>query len=66
MLPAGWIEVEGGRIRHVAPGVVGHDRNVIAYLILDRITFERIEWITYRDIGRPGNTTVRAPGIEQL
>ena len=64
MLPAGRIEVECGRIRHVAPSVVGHDRNVIAYLILHRIAFERSKRIADRDIGCPCQATVSAPGVE--
>ena len=66
MLPAGWIEVEGGRIRHVAPGIVGHDGNVIAHLLLDRIAFERSKRIAHRHIGCPCQATVGAPGVEQL
>ena len=64
MLPAGRIEVECGRIRHVAPGIVGHDRNVIAYLVLHWIAFERIKRIAHRYIRRPGDAAVGAPGIE--
>jgi len=66
MLSAGWIEVERARIRHVAPGVVGHDRNVIAHLVLHGVAFEGIKRITHRDIGRPCHAAVSAPGVEQL
>jgi len=66
MLPAGRIEVECGRIRHVATSVVGHDRNVIAYLILHRVAFERSKRITHRDVGRPCHAAVSAPGVKQL
>ena len=66
MLSAVRIEVERGRIRHVAPGVVGHDRNVIAHLVLIRITEERIERIAHRDVGRPRIAPVRAVRIEEL
>ena len=66
MLPAVRIEVECGRIRHVASGIVRHDRNVIAYLLLHRIAFERSKRIADRDVGCPCQATVSAPGVEQL
>jgi len=66
MLSAVRIEVERGRIRHVAPGVVGHDRNVIAHLVLHGVAFEGIKRIAHRDVGRPCQAAVRAPGVEQL
>ena len=58
------IEVERGRVRHIAAGGVGDNRDVIANLVLVRIALVRIKRIAYRDIGRPGNAGVRAPGIE--
>lgn len=66
MLPAGWIEVECGRIRYIAPSVIGHDGNVIAHLVLHWIAFKRSKRITHRDVGRPCHTAVSAPGVEQL
>ena len=64
MLSAVRIEVERGRIRDVAPSVVGHDRNVIAHLVLHRVAFERSKRIAYRDVGCPGQAAVSAPGVE--
>ena len=64
MLPCGRIEVECGRIRDVTSRIVGNDRNVIAHLVLHGITFERIERITHRDVGRPCHAAVSAPGIK--
>ena len=64
MLPSGRIEIECGRIRHIAPGIVRHDRNVIAYLILHWIAFEGSKRIAYRDIGRPCHAAVCAPGVK--
>jgi len=64
MLPASRIEIKCRRIRHVASGVIGDDRNVVAYLVLHWIAFEGIERIAYRDIGRPRHAAVGAPGIE--
>jgi len=66
VLPGGRIEVECGRIRHIAASVVGHDRKVIAYLSLHRIAFERIKRITHRNIRRPCHAAVSAPGVKQL
>ena len=37
------VEVECGRISHVAARLVGNNRNVIAYLALVRITLRRIK-----------------------
>ena len=37
------VEVECGRISHVAAGFVGNNRNVIAYLVLIWITLRRIK-----------------------
>jgi len=66
VLPAVRIEVECGRIRHVASGIVRHDGNVIAHLVLHRIAFKRSERIADRHVGRPCHTAVGAPGVEQL
>ena len=37
------VEVECGRISHVAPGFVRYNSNIIAYLVLIRITLRRIK-----------------------
>ena len=52
------VEVESRRIRHIAPGLVRYDRDVVAYLALVRIAFERIKWIAYGNVSRPGNAGI--------
>ena len=64
VLPPARVEVESGRIRHIATGAVRHDGDVIAYLALIRPAFERIKRIAHRDIRRPGNAAVGAVRIE--
>ena len=66
MLTTAWIEVEGGRIRHIAAGVVRHDSDVIAYLVLVRPALERVKGLAYLYVSRPGNTSIGAVGIKQL
>ena len=66
MLPAVRIEVECGRIRHVASRIVRHDGNVIAHLVLDGIAFERSKRIADCHVRRPCHTAVSAPGVKQL
>ena len=58
------VEVERGRIRRIAPCVIGYDRDVIAYLVLIRIAFERIKWIAYSNVRCPSGARVGAKGIE--
>ena len=60
------IKVKGGRVRHIAPSLVRYDRDIIAYLVLIRIAFERIKGIAHRDVRGPGNASVGAKGIKQL
>lgn len=50
MLPAARVKVERGRIRHVAPGVVRNNGNVVADLVLVRVAFQRIKRITYSHV----------------
>jgi hypothetical protein len=64
MLPGVRIEIECGRVCHVASSVVGHDRNVIAYLLLYRPALMGIECIADGDVRCPGDSPIRAPGIE--
>ena len=52
------VEVECRRISHVATGFVRYNRNVIAYLALVRIAFERIKRIAYGNVSRPGNASI--------
>jgi hypothetical protein len=58
------VEVEGGRVGDVASGVIRHDSDIIAYLVLVRPALERVEWIAYWHVSRPGNTAVGAVRIE--
>ncbi len=66
MLTTAWIKVEGGRIRHIAAGVIRYDSDVVAYLVLVRPALERVKGLTYLYVSRPGNTAIGAVGIEQL
>ena len=58
------IKVKSGGIRHVAAGIVRHDGDVIADLVLVGITFERIKGGTHRHVRRPRDAGIRAIGIE--
>jgi len=60
------VEIKRGRIRHVATRVVRNDGDVIAYLVLIRIAFERIKGIAHGDVRRPRDAAIRAERIEQL
>ena len=60
------VEVECGRVSHVTPGFVRYNRNIIAYLALVRIAFERIERIAHSNINRPGDAGIGAIGIKHL
>ena len=64
MLVSLWVEVEGGGVSHITSGIVGYDRDIIAYLVLIRIAFERIKGVAHRNVRRPGNAAIRALGIE--
>ncbi len=64
MLSVVRIEVERSRVSHVTSGLIGNDRDVIAYLALIRVAFEGIKRIIYRHVRRPGSTSVGAKGIE--
>ena len=60
------VEVESSRIRNVTAGIIGNNRNVIAYLVLIRIALERIKRIAHRNIRRPGHAGIGTKGIEKL
>ena len=60
------IEVESGSICHITAGLIRNDRDIITYLVLVGITFERIKWIAYRHVRRPSNAPISAVGVEQL
>lgn len=60
------VEVESGRVCHVATGFIGDNGDVVADLALVRIAFERVERIAHRNVSRPGNAGIGAKGIKQL
>ena len=60
------VEIKSSGIRNIASGIVRNDSDVIAYLVLIRIAFERIERIAHGDVRRPGDAAIRAERIEQL
>jgi hypothetical protein len=58
------VEIECGSIRDIAAGFIGDNGNVVAYLALVRIAFERVERIAHRNVRRPGSAGVSAERIE--
>jgi hypothetical protein len=60
------IKVKGGRVSYVASSFVRYHRDIIAYLALVRIAFERIKRIAHCHVRRPGRAGVSAKRIEQL
>lgn len=54
------VDVESRRIRYVASGIVRHNGDVIAYLLIIGKASLRIERIACRNIGRPRRATVGA------
>ena len=64
VLTTAWIEVECGRIRHIASCVIRHDRDVVTYLVLVRPAFKRIERVAYRYVRRPGDAAIGAVRIK--
>jgi len=58
------VEVERGGIRYVTACFIGNDGDIIAYLALVRIAFERIKRIAHRHVRRPCPASVGAKGIE--
>ena len=66
MLAPARVEVVRGRVCDIAPGVIGYNGDVIAYLLLNRPAFERVKGIADCYVRRPGNTAIGAVRIEQL
>ena len=60
------IGIESRGIGNIAPFVIRHNRDVIAYFGVLRITGLRIERVAHRNIRRPGCSGIRAPRIKQL
>ena len=50
MLTVVRVEVESGRVSYVAPGFIGDNGDVVAYLALVRIALERVERVTDSNI----------------
>jgi hypothetical protein len=66
MLAPARVEVERGGIRHIGSGVIRHERDVVAYLILVGPAFQRIKGVAYRYVRRPGHAAISAIRVEQL
>jgi hypothetical protein len=60
------VEVERGGVSHVATGFIGDNGDIVADLILIRVTLRRIERVAHSNISRPGHASVGAKGVEQL
>ena len=60
------VEVKSGCVSHVTPGLVRHNCDIIPYLILVRIAFERVERIAHRNVSGPGHAGVSTKRIKQL
>jgi hypothetical protein len=60
------IEVEGSGVSHVTTGFIGHNGDIVTYLVLIRIALGGVKRITHLNIGRPGDAGISAIGIEQL
>jgi hypothetical protein len=58
------VEIKSGGIRHVAAGIVRHNGDVIANLILIGVALGGIKRVAYCHIRRPCDAGVSAPGIE--
>ena len=66
MLACAGVDIKGGRIRHIASGIVRHNSHVIADLILLRPPLERVKGIAYGYVRRPRSPAIGAIGVEQL
>ena len=64
MLASIRVEVKGRGVSHVAAGFIGNDGDIVAYLVLIRVAFERIKRIAHCYIRRPRHASVGAEGIE--
>ena len=66
MLTVVWIEIKSGCVSHVTSGLVGHNCDVVPYLVLVGIALERVERIAHRNVSRPGHAGVSAKRVKQL
>lgn len=66
MLIATRVEIERGGIGDVSACVIRDDSNVVAYLTLVRVAFERVKRAAHRNVTRPCDTSIGAKRVEQL
>jgi len=60
------VEIERRGVSHVTTGFIGDNSDIVAYLVLIRITLGRIKRIAHSNVSRPRDASVGAIGIEQL
>ena len=60
------VEIKRRGIRHIASGIIGNDGDVIAYLVLNRIAFERSKGVAHGNVRCPRDAAICAERIEQL
>ena len=60
------VKVVGCRVGNVSSGVIRHDGDIIAYLVLLRPAFERSKGTAHCYVRRPGKSAVGTVRIEQL
>ena len=66
MLATARVKVVRGRVCDIASGVIGHDCNIIAYLVLVRPAFKRSKRIAYLNVRRERHAAIGAVGVKQL
>ena len=64
MLASVRVEVEGGRVSHVAARFVRNNGDVVTDLVLVRIALEGVERIAHSNVSRPGHAGIGAIGIK--
>ena len=64
VLPSARVKIVRGRVCNIASGVIGHNGDVIAYLVLNGPAFQRSKGIAHSHVGRPVNTAIGAVGVE--
>ena len=53
-------------VRHIASGIIGHNRYVITYLLILWKAGLRIERVAHCNVRRPRHTAIGTPGVEYL
>ena len=64
MLTPARVEIIRGGVGDIASGVIGHNGNVIAYLLLNRPAFQRVKGIADGYVRRPSHTAIGAVRVE--